>query len=86
MSGQRSKAPLPCAFCGAPYHQPYDDGLVECRDRLFCQLESARDALTILIDDVKTHACDFRHDVDEAIDLHETKMKEILEKAEALRG
>lgn len=26
--------PTPCSYCGAAYHQPYEDGLVECREAL----------------------------------------------------
>lgn len=31
-----------CAYCGADYHLPWEDGLVECRERLKTQLDDGR--------------------------------------------
>lgn len=35
----------PCAYCGAKYHQPYEDGLVECRNNLKARVEELRSVL-----------------------------------------
>lgn len=34
--------PKPCEHCGAPYHQPWDDGLVECRNNLLESIEDLK--------------------------------------------
>ncbi len=43
-----------CVYCGAIFHQPYEDGLVECRERLrnerdelLDEVDRLRDALRI---------------------------------------
>lgn len=50
------KRPKPCDYCGAEYHQPYDDGLVECRERLREQLSEVQDANDLLRERVRFHA------------------------------
>lgn len=35
--------PKPCDYCGAAYHQPYDDGLTECRIALRGQLDDVQE-------------------------------------------
>lgn len=37
--------PKPCDYCGATYHQPYEDGLVECRENLRAERDMLRDAV-----------------------------------------
>jgi hypothetical protein len=40
--------PTPCDYCGATYHQPYEDGLVECRETLRMMLVEACDEREVL--------------------------------------
>lgn len=32
----------PCEICGAAYHRPYDDGLVECRENVRAERDQLR--------------------------------------------
>lgn len=43
--------PAACEYCGAAYHQPWDDGLVECRQRLYATLDALRDVIVYAADD-----------------------------------
>lgn len=39
----------PCPHCDATHHQPYEDGLVDCRNNLFAQVVLGSD----IIDDLR---------------------------------
>lgn len=47
---QRTVKPKPCDYCGAHYHQPYEDGLVECRENLRARLLELEDAIDAIAD------------------------------------
>lgn len=61
----------PCSYCGMTYHQPYDDGLVECRARVAERLgdvEAERDQLRAEVATMREEAAGMRRDHGEQVD------------------